>query len=60
MTDHRPIREILADHWGDSIKSPTTFDLNAQVDDAPPVPALNGPELKQIIAQAIAAGQDGN
>ena len=55
MNDRRPIREILASHWEDALRAPATLDLHATPDDdyTPPL-ALNSPELKQRILQAIA------
>ncbi|WP_275777920.1 hypothetical protein [Paenarthrobacter sp. Y-19] len=64
MTQQPSIRDILAAHWGDdAIKQPLTLDLNNPGEAPEPVPALNSPELKKSIIQAIAdnaSQQNGN
>ncbi|MGR6899769.1 hypothetical protein [Glutamicibacter sp. BSL13] len=57
MNQQPSIRDLFAQHLG-TINHPISVDLSADHDDVPSQPpALNGPELKQSIMQAIA--QDG-
>lgn len=57
MTQNPSIRDLLSNHLGE-IRNPATVDLSGNhTEDPGQPPALNGPELKQSILQAI--GQAG-
>lgn len=60
MNQQPTIRDLLANHLGD-IRNPATVDLSGNhTEDPGQPPALNGPELKQNIMQAIAKGSPKN
>lgn len=59
MTPQPSIRDLLTTHLG-NIKEPASVDLNANYPEPERPPALNGPELKQNLMQAIANGSPQN
>lgn len=53
MTENQPIRDILAEHLGATIKDPVTLDLNADPDEGWTPPALN--DNRALKAQIMGA-----